>query len=87
MAYRKHSGYQFDLNTINSIEEFKMVDKLKLLEKFMENEKLLTWMYEKIFPSRIAEVKEYLSQRSISIDPSKKLPETVGPTKTFESML
>ena len=35
VAYRKNSGYQFDLNTINNIDEFKMVDKLKLLEKFM----------------------------------------------------
>ena len=57
-------GNQLNFNTISSIEEFKMVDKLKLLEKFMENEKLLTWLYEKIFPSRINEVKEYLSHRS-----------------------
>ena len=30
-------GNQLNFNTISSIEEFKMVDKLKLLEKFMEN--------------------------------------------------
>ena len=63
VAYRKNTGYQFDLNTINSIEQFKMVDKLRLLEKFMENENLLVWMYEKIFPTRMMEVKEYLSQK------------------------
>ena len=35
-------------------------------------------MYEKIFPSRISEVKEYLSQRILSIDrESKKHPENV----------
>lgn len=41
-----------------------MVDKLKLLEKFMENEKLLIWMYEKIFPSRLEEVKDYLTKNT-----------------------
>lgn len=63
IANRKNNGLQLNLNTINSIEEFKMVDKLKLLEKFIENEKLLVWMYEKIFPPRINEVSEYLSNR------------------------
>jgi hypothetical protein len=29
----------------------------------MENEKLLTWMYEKIFPSRTHELLNYFSRR------------------------
>ena len=42
-------------------------------------------MYEKIFPSRVSEVREYLSQRSISIDPSKKIhAETADPIKTTQ---
>ena len=31
-----------------------MIDKLRLLEMFMQNEKLLVWMYEKVFPTRLA---------------------------------
>lgn len=42
-----------------------MVDKLRLLEKFMENEKLLTWMYEKIFPNRTNEVRDYFSHKNL----------------------
>ena len=64
MAFRKNTPYQFDLNQIGSFEEFKMVDKLRLLEKFMENEKLLVWMYGKIFPTRTDELTDYLSQRT-----------------------
>lgn len=37
----------------------------------MENEKLLTWMYEKIFPSRMAEVREYLLKKA-SFETTKK---------------
>lgn len=36
-----------------------MIDKLRLLEMFMQNEKLLVWLYEKIFPTRIGEIEEY----------------------------
>ena len=38
-----------------------MIDKLRLLEMFMQNEKLLVWMYEKIFPGRMAEIENYFS--------------------------
>lgn len=48
-----------------------MVDKLKLLEKFMEHEKLLTWMYQKIFPSRSDQIKQYLSLTKIDDSNSK----------------
>ena len=45
-------------------------------------------MYEKIFPSRIAEVKEYLSQRSLSIDPAnKKYPQTADQNQTSHAEL
>lgn len=55
-------GEQLNLDYVRDISEFKMVDKLRLLEKFMENEKLLIWMYEKIFPARIGEVRDYFSK-------------------------
>ena len=60
------------MTAIGSIEEFKMVDKLRLLEKFMENEKLLTWMYEKIFPSRMNEIKDYLSHKNFKLADPKE---------------
>jgi hypothetical protein len=40
-----------------------MIDKLRLLEMFMQNEKLLVWMYEKIFPSRLTEVENYFTNK------------------------
>ena len=58
-----------DLNAIGSWEEFRMIDKLRLLEMFMQNEKLLVWMYEKIFPTRLNELESYFQ--------IKKTPENV----------
>lgn len=38
MAQRKVYGYKSeDLNGINNWEEFRMIDKLRLLEMFMQN--------------------------------------------------
>lgn len=62
VAQRKNIGEQLNIEYIRDINEFKMVDKLRLLEKFMENEKLLIWMYEKIFPARMGEVRDYFSK-------------------------
>lgn len=45
VATRNRNPYSFNLGAIRSIDEFKMIDKLRLLEYFMENEKLLVWMY------------------------------------------
>lgn len=46
VAQRKFYGYKSeDLNGISSWEQFRMIDKLRLLEMFMQNEKLLVWMY------------------------------------------
>lgn len=47
---------------MESIDEFKTIDKLRLLEMFLENEKLLVYMYQKIFPDRMREVEEYLTK-------------------------
>lgn len=30
---------------------------------FMQNEKLLVWMYERIFPTRMAEIEAYLANK------------------------
>lgn len=64
VASRKGANGQIGLEDIRDVRQFMVVDKLRLLEKFMENESLLVWMYEKIFPSRANELKEYLTHRS-----------------------
>ena len=45
VAYRKNTGYQFDLNTINSIEQFKMVDKLNRGEHIENKNELPNFVY------------------------------------------
>lgn len=42
---RNANSPAFDITQITSIDEFKTVDKLRLLELFLQNEKLLTWLY------------------------------------------
>jgi hypothetical protein len=49
-----------------------MIDKLRLLEMFMQNEKLLVWMYERIFPSRMTEIEEYLSAKPHNVFESRE---------------
>lgn len=62
-----------------------MVDKLRLLEKFMENEKLLIWMYEKIFPNRIDEVKDYLGvSTAASKKPNVQSEQVITQVELFE---
>ena len=64
VAMRNHSSTMLDLTSIISIDEFKTVDKLRLLELFLQNEKLLTWLYERIFPDRMAGLRnQVMSQR------------------------
>ena len=64
VAQRKVYGFHSDnLNAVGSWEEFRMIDKLRLLEMFMQNEKLLAWMYEKIFPNRTTELQEVLTEK------------------------
>lgn len=50
---------------VTSLEEFKTIDKLRLLEMFLENEKLLVYMYQKIFPDRLKEIEAYLGQKVV----------------------
>jgi hypothetical protein len=46
VAQRKAYGYKSEeIQSIASWEEFRMIDKLRLLEMFMQNEKLLVLMY------------------------------------------
>jgi hypothetical protein len=45
VASRKGSGFQVNLDNIRDIKQFMMIDKLRLLEKLMENESLLILMY------------------------------------------
>lgn len=39
-----------------------MIDKLRLLEIFLQNERLLSYMYEKVFPDRLTGLRERLSE-------------------------
>lgn len=57
-----------ELGNISSIEEFKTVDKLRLLEVFLQNQKLLSWMYERIFPDRLSQMRYKLSNQNDSQD-------------------
>lgn len=43
------------------------MDKLKLLELFLQNEKMLSWMYERIFPDRLSKLRYNLSSQNESI--------------------
>jgi hypothetical protein len=62
VAQRKnYASKGLQIEAVKSLEEFKMIDKLRLLEMFLQNEKLLVWMYQKIFPSRMDEINKYLS--------------------------
>lgn len=45
-----------DVMRVTSLEEFKTIDRLRLLEMFLENEKLLVYMYQKVFPDRLKEI-------------------------------
>lgn len=45
VANRKGNGFQVNLDHIRDIKQFMMIDKLRLLEKLMENESLLILMY------------------------------------------
>lgn len=67
VAMRNNSSTLLDLNFITGIEEFKTVDKLRLLELFLQNEKLLTWMYERIFPDRLSKLRSNLSSQNESV--------------------
>lgn len=75
VATRKRGSGNQGLQSIKDISQFKLLDKLSLLEKFMENERLLVWMYQKIFPSRVNEVREYLSNRNMASEPTLESPE------------
>lgn len=57
-----------DIGHIGSIDEFKTVDKLRLLELFLQNEKLLSWMYERMFPDRLSQMRYKLSNLNESQD-------------------
>ena len=84
VAMRNHSSTMLDLNSIISIEEFKTVDKLRLLELFLQNEKLLTWLYERIFPDRMAGLRnQVMSQRESN---SRQDPEEI-PSQQLEKRL
>jgi hypothetical protein len=48
------------------------VDKLKLLELFLQNEKMLSWMYERIFPDRLSKLRYNLSSQNESISSNQK---------------
>ncbi len=52
-----------DIMKVTSLEEFKTIDKLRLLEMFLENEKLLVYMYQKVFPDRLKEIEAFLGQK------------------------
>lgn len=54
-----------DIMKVTSLEEFKTIDKLRLLEMFLENEKLLVYMYQKMFPDRLKEIEAYLGQKVV----------------------
>lgn len=43
------------------LREFLTFDKLRLLEIFLNNERLLSHMYLKLFPDRLTEVTEMLT--------------------------
>lgn len=51
-----HSAYNF--SHISNIDEFKGSDKYKVLELFLQNDKLLAWIYEKMFPDRISQLRD-----------------------------
>ena len=61
-----------------------MIDKLRLLEIFLENEKLLTYMYERIFPDRLTTLREKLSASKPLILPKGSLKEAVVLTEREE---
>ena len=60
VAMRNNNYIMMDVTQITSIEQFKTVDKLRLLELFLQNEKLLAWMYERIFPDRMTQLRSKL---------------------------
>ena len=33
---------------------------------FLQNEKLLVWMYEKVFPNRLSEIESYFQVKKVS---------------------
>jgi hypothetical protein len=72
VAMRNSSNILIELTQITSIDEFKTVDKLRLLELFLQNEKLLTWLYERIFPDRLSELRYKLSSHSEKQSNSEK---------------
>lgn len=67
VAMRNISSNILDLTYITGIEEFKTVDKLRLLELFLSNEKLLSWLYERIFPDRLSKLRYNLSSNHDSL--------------------
>lgn len=50
-----------------------MIDKLRLFEIFLHNEKLLTYMYERIFPNNLTTLRDRLSDSKHIL-----LPKTTG---------
>jgi hypothetical protein len=72
VAMRNNSNNLMDLSYITGIEEFKTVDKLRLLELFLQNEKLLAWMYERIFPDRLSKLRYNLSSQNDSLTSHEK---------------
>jgi hypothetical protein len=61
-----------------------MIDKLRLLEIFLENEKLLTYMYERIFPDRLTTLREKLTPSKQLILPKSSLNEAEALTEREE---
>ena len=72
VAMRNSNNIMIELTHITSIDEFKTVDKLRLLELFLQNEKLLSWLYERIFPDRLSELRYKLSSNSEKQTSSEK---------------
>jgi hypothetical protein len=73
VAMRNSSGTVLNVDTISSIEEFKAVDKLRLLELFLQNEKMLVWMYERIFPDRLTQLQYSLRDQASTQQHEKQM--------------
>ena len=52
-----------NIDSVKSIGEFLRIDKLRLLELFVSDEKLLSVMYNKLFPDRVSEIQNYLVKK------------------------
>lgn len=59
--YKRKQQEVYSLANVDNISDFLAIDKLRLLELFLSDERLLSHMYLKMFPDRLAELTEFLA--------------------------